>query len=162
MDDIPILLHWDEQPHVIAASPNEEYDWEEDLQEKPWRDTVIAELDGRPIGIIQIIDPALEETHYWGDCPENLRAMDIWIGEASDLGKGYGTVMMHLALERCFSDPKVTAVWIDPLETNEGAIRFYYRIGFKFLERRQFEEDICLILVLDRGIWDGIKGSLQH
>jgi hypothetical protein len=26
---------------------------------------LIAERDGRPLGIIQIIDPAAEETHYW-------------------------------------------------------------------------------------------------
>ena len=54
---------------------------------------------------IQIIDPALEESHYWGDVPENLRAIDIWIGEETDLGKGYGTQMMQLALARCFGVP---------------------------------------------------------
>ena len=94
-----------------------------------------------PIGCVQIIDPAREETHYWGDVPDNLRAIDIWIGEVSDTGKGYGTEMMRLALERCFADPAVTAVLIDPLASNTAAHRFYERLGFEFLERRRFGED---------------------
>ena len=65
---------------------------------------MIAELDGRPIGFVQIIDPAREESHYWGDAPGGLRAIDIWVGEADDLGKGYGTEIMKLALVRCFTD----------------------------------------------------------
>jgi aminoglycoside 6'-N-acetyltransferase len=58
------------------------------------------------------------------DVPANLRAIDIRIGEARDLGKGYGTVMMRLALGRCFADPAVTAVLIDPLKTNRRAHPF--------------------------------------
>jgi len=48
----------------------------------------IAVLDGRPIGAMQIIDPFTEQTHYWGEIEPNLRAIDIWIGAAEDLGKG--------------------------------------------------------------------------
>ncbi len=61
----------------------------------------MAEVDGRPIGFVQVIDPAREESHYWGDVPVDLRAIDIWIGEEADLGKGCGTQMMQLALARC-------------------------------------------------------------
>lgn len=57
-----------------------------------------------PIGFIQIIDPAREDSHYWGDCPTGLRAIDIWIGEEAYLGQGFGTDMMRLAIDRCFAD----------------------------------------------------------
>lgn len=80
-----------------------------------WREQLIAEVDGRPIGFLQIIDPEGEESHYWGDVPVNLRAIDIWIGSEADLDKGYGTTMMSLALARCFADPLVSAVLMDPL-----------------------------------------------
>jgi hypothetical protein len=87
--DLDLLRHWDEQPHVIASDPNDDWHWEEELDRTPdWRKQLVAEIDGRPIGFIQIIDPAREESHYWGDIAENLRAIDIWIGEATDLGKG--------------------------------------------------------------------------
>lgn len=156
VEDAPLLRHWDEQPHVIDSDPNDEWGWEEELgREVDWREQLLAELDGRPIGFLQIIDPAREETRYWGeDCPEHLRALDIWIGEEQDLGKGYGTRMMELAIERCFADPRVTAILIDPLVSNVRAIRFYQRLGFRFVENRRFGEDDCAVHQLDRADWE--------
>ncbi len=150
--DLPLLRHWDEQPHVIESDPNDDWEWETELLRNPdWREQLIAELEGRPIGFIQIIDPKLEESHYWGeDVPENLRAIDIWIGEEADTNKGYGTRMMRLALERCFANPNVTAVLIDPLASNTAAHRFYERLGFQFAERRTFGEDDTFVYRLDR------------
>lgn len=128
--DLATLLHWDEQPHVIAAAPNDDWDWESELGYRPdWREHLIAERSGEPIGFVQIIDPAREESRYWGDVPDGLRALDLWIGEARDLGKGYGTAMMRLALTRCFDPPDVTAVLVDPLAANTRAHRFYERLG---------------------------------
>ncbi len=153
--DEELLCYWDRQPHVIEArnsNPNEDdWNWAEELRRSPeWRELLIAEIDTRPIGFMQIIDPAREETHYWGDCEPNLRAIDIWIGEKLDVGKGYGTVMMRLAIERCFAKPDVKAIIIDPLETNTNAIRFYERLGFRLVEKRLFDEDACLVYRLDR------------
>jgi aminoglycoside 6'-N-acetyltransferase len=149
--DLPLLLHWDQQPHVMASDPNDDWEWETELaRTPPWRRQLIAESAGRPIGFIQIIDPALEESHSWGDVPPGLRAIDIWIGEPSDLGRGHGTRMMHLALARCFADPSVTAVIIDPLRSNRRAHRFYRRLGFREVERRRFGDDDCLVMRLER------------
>src|SRR5690554_1863255 len=153
--DLELLRRWDDQPHVIDADPNDDWEWEREFaRTPPWREQLVAEVDGRPIGFLQIIDPAAEETHYWGDCPPNLRALDIWIGEASDLGKGFGTRMMELALERCFGVPEVDGVLVDPLFDNAGARRFYERCGFRFVERRQFGADDCAVYRLDRAAWE--------
>lgn len=149
--DLPLLQRWDEEPHVVASDPNDDWHWEIELLKFPaWREQLVAEADGVPIGFVQIIDPALEESHYWGDAPPNLRAIDIWIGEESYLGKGYGTQMMKQALARCFADPKVEAVIIDPLASNTRAVKFYVRLGFVPVERRQFGEDDCLVMRLER------------
>jgi aminoglycoside 6'-N-acetyltransferase len=149
--DAPVLRHWDEQPHVVAADPNDEWGWEVELAYEPdWREQLLAEEDGRPLGFLQIIDPAREETRYWGHVPPGLRAIDIWIGEEVDLGRGYGTQMMRLALARCFADASVTAVLVDPLESNVRAHRFYERLGFRFVERRRFGEDDCYEYRLER------------
>jgi aminoglycoside 6'-N-acetyltransferase len=151
LQDLGLLNHWDEQPHTVASDPNDDWGWETELtRQPPWREQLIAELDGRPIGFVQIIDPAEEDSHYWGDSEPNLRAIDIWIGEATDLGRGYGTVMMKLALERCFRDPAITAVLIDPLASNHRAHRFYERLGFQFVEQRFFDEDDCFVYQLTR------------
>lgn len=153
--DLALLQHWDEQPHVLVSDPNDDWAWELELTRSPdWREQLIAELDGRPIGFVQLIDPAREDSHYWDDVPEGLRALDIWIGEESDLGKGYGTKIMELALARCFSDESVTAVLIDPLATNTLAHRFYERLGFGFVERRHFGDDNCFVYSLNRTTWN--------
>ena len=154
--DLELLRRWDEKPHVIAAGVDgEEWNWADELGRTPeWREQLIAELDGRPVGYLQIIDPALEEDHYWGrDCPPNLRAVDIWIGEERDLGRGHGSRMMWLALEKCFAAPHVEAVLADPLRSNARARRFYERMGFRFVEDRDFGGDQCAVYRLDRAAW---------
>ena len=152
--DLDLLRHWDEQPHAIASDPNDDWQWEIELDRTPdWREQLIAEIDGRAIGFIQIIDPAREDSHYWGVVAENLRAIDIWIGAETDLGKGYGTQMMQLALTRCFSDPSVTAVLVDPLVSNTRVHSFYERLGFQCVERRQFGDDDCFVYRLNREDW---------
>ena len=152
--DLDLLQRWSEQPHVVACDPNDDWQWSSELGRTPdWREQLIAEIGGRPVAFVQIIDPAREESHYWGDAPTDLRAIDIWIGEASDLGHGYGTRIMHRALARCFATPEVTAVWIDPLVSNVRARRFYERLGFRELERRRFGLDDCMVYQLTRADW---------
>jgi aminoglycoside 6'-N-acetyltransferase len=150
--DLSLLRYWDTKNHVVAATGDDgAFDWENELPRHPeWRELLIAEIDGRALGMIQIIDPATEETHYWGDVEENLRAIDIWIGEEGDLGKGYGTQMMQLALERCFANVMVQAVLVDPLASNRRAHRFYERLGFRPVERRMFGNDDCIVYRLER------------
>ncbi len=151
------MRKWDQNQHVIDSDPNDDWNWEYELTRTPtWREQLVAEIDGRPIGVIQIIDPALEESKYWGDCEKNLRAIDVWIGEKSDLGRGLGTEMMRLAINRCFDDPEVKAVIIDPLYENRSARRFYEKLGFIFLERRRFGHDDCAVYRLDRTNWKHI------
>lgn len=152
--DLELLRHWDEQPHIINSDPNDDWGWEVELgRNLDSREQLIAEIKGRPIGFIEIIDPARDDEHYWGEIASNLRAIDIWIGEETDLGKGYGTQMMQLAITRCFVDPSVTAILVDPLESNHRAHRFYERFGFVFLEPRRFGADDCFVYRLNRSDW---------
>lgn len=154
LNDKKSLQHWGQQPHVIAAAPNDEIHWGYELSiDPPWRELLIAELEDQPIGFIQIIDPKEEATHYWGDVEANLRAIDIWIGEKENLGKGYGTAMMRLAIQRCFENRDVKGILVDPLENNTKAHRFYEKLGFQFIERRRFGEDDCRVYKLSRTAW---------
>lgn len=161
--DADLLAGWDREPHVIACSTDDPdadiafggIDWPEELADQSdisfYR---IAEVDGRPIGVMQVIDPHLEPTHYWGDIEPGLRAMDIWIGPPDALNKGYGTEMMSLAIDQAFADPAVSAIVIDPLNSNADAHRFYQRLGFKPVGRRMFDEDDCLVHRLERADWE--------
>jgi len=163
LDDAALLAEWDREPHVIACSTD---DPQADVAFGgiPWREELadpselsfyrIAEVEGRPIGVMQVIDPHLEPTHYWGEIEPNLRAIDVWIGPKDALNRGYGTQMMTLAIDDCFSAPGVTAIVIDPLNSNTAAHRFYQRLGFRVVGRRMFDSDDCLVHRLERATWE--------
>lgn len=149
--DVPLLRRWDEQPHVVASDPNDDWQWQTALAQSPaWRESFIAEVDARPIGFLEIIAPAREDTRYWGDIAPGHRAIDIWIGEPDALNRGYGTQMMRLAIARCFVDPSVHTILVDPLRDNIRARRFYERFGFTFVEHRRFGRDDCAVYHLRR------------
>lgn len=158
--DATLLCGWDEKPHVMAATSNDgsksfDANWDEELLPRfDGTSFFIAEVDKTPIGAMQIINPATEETHYWGAVASNLRAIDIWIGEESYIGHGYGTQMMHFAINYCFANSDVRAILIDPLANNLRSHKFYQRLGFVFLERRQFDKDSdCYVFKLIRDDW---------
>lgn len=159
------LYEWDKKPHVQAAVSNNgtssfDADWEEELADRDdGTEFFIAELltAERPtaIGAMQIIDPATEQSQYWGATAPNQRAIDIWIGEEAYLGKGYGTRMMTYAINRCFEPMEVHTILIDPLSNNTRAHDFYKSFGFEFVERRVFDEESdCFVFKLMRDVWE--------
>ena len=61
--------------------------------------------------------------------------------------------MMTLTIDRCFSEELVKAILIDPLASNTRTHRFYERLGFRFVEERQFEEQLGDVYELEREDW---------
>ncbi|MBU1345981.1 MAG: acetyltransferase [Alphaproteobacteria bacterium] len=162
-DDARLLAAWDREPHVIACSsddPDAEVafdgvEWADELSNSAYElDYRIAEVDGRPVGVLAICDPHTEPSHYWGEIEPNLRAIDIWIGPAEWLNRGVGTRMMTETIEACFADPTITGIVIDPLNSNTAAHRFYQRLGFVAEGRRMFDRDDCLVHRLTRAVWE--------
>jgi aminoglycoside 6'-N-acetyltransferase len=166
-DDIVTLERWDRDPDVIRATTDEAaerafggLDWAEELAaSSDLSYYLIAELDGRPIAALQICDPHREPTHYWGEIEPDLRAIDIWIGSPADRGRGHGAEIMRQAHDRCFADPNVRAIVIDPLASNTRAIAFYRRLGYRDVERRRFGDDDTLVMRLDRPIPPGTAAA---
>lgn len=170
--DVPLLAEWSLRPHVIRATteaPNATEAWEgaDWAEEVAMRDQVgadvheilIAELDGRPIGMVAVQDAHREPTHYWGDVGPGVRALDIWIGEPELLGQGHGTEMMRQAIDRLFADPAAEEIVIDPLASNTDAHRFYRRLGFVDVGERQFDDSRCLVMRLERSQWVGSSNA---
>lgn len=164
LGDVPLLEAWDQDPAVIASTTDDPAAekafpgayWPDEIRSQDaYSSYLIAEIDDRPIGAMQIIDPHMEKTHYWGEVESNLRALDIWIGVPEARGKGFGEHMMRAAITGCFNDPAVTAILIDPLNSNTRAHKFYQRIGFKPTHRQTFNEgeDDCLVHKLTRADW---------
>ncbi len=152
--DIPLLQQWDRDPDVSASGgDDDEFDWEYEVpRDVSWRELLIAEADGEPVGFMQLIDAAEEETHYWGDIEPGPWAIDIWIGAPQHRGQGIGAEMMRQALDRCFARPGVDHVLIDPLRRNERAIRFYERMRFTHTGVQWFDDDECAVMRFDRPV----------
>jgi aminoglycoside 6'-N-acetyltransferase len=150
IDDLGLLARWDSDPDVAAALGGRSadwYDWPAELARVvPWRELLIAEEDGRPIGFVQLIDAGEEESKYWGDVDPGTWALDIWIGSPEDRGRGLGTQLMRAALARIFENDGAEAVMIDPKVTNGRAIEFYRRLGFEPVGGRDFDGDECLVM----------------
>jgi aminoglycoside 6'-N-acetyltransferase len=162
-DDFEILQVWDREPHVIATKGSDDWQWEKELARSPdWREQLIAEVGGRPVGFVQIIDPSREESQYWGCIDGGYRAIDLWIGEPDALDRGYGTQIMKQAIARCFADPSVTTILIDPLESNTRSHRFYERLGFEYVAGRCFGDDRCVVYRLRRAPAKNPAGSVRQ
>lgn len=152
--DVPILQRWDEAEHVRAVSGDDEpWDWPHEI-DTPWQEVWICQVDGRPIGVVILLDAAGEPSNYWADASGPVSpgtfAIDIWIGEPEAIGRGYGTAMMKHAIQRAFDAHLAHTILIDPLETNTRAIGFYRRLGFTEVGPRRFGHDDCLVLELRR------------
>lgn len=150
--DVQTLEYWDTLPHVAAAGGEDDaFDWPAEIaRNAPWQEILIAEANGRPAGVLQIIDPAREITGYWGETGPGFRAIDIWIFPPELLGQGISAKMMLLALTRCFAAPETHTVLVDPLASNLPAHRFYERLRFVCEGARQFGADACLVYALSR------------
>jgi aminoglycoside 6'-N-acetyltransferase len=150
LDDVRLLVAWDEDADVAAALGGrgaDWYDWRAELErDVPWRELLIVEEDGRPIGFMQLTDAGEEESHYWGDVDPGTWAFDIWIGSPADRGRGLGTQAMQAALRRVIEDHGAGMVVIDPQVTNHRAIEFYRRLGFEPVAVRDFHGDTCLVM----------------
>lgn len=147
----PLLLKWLETPHVKAW-------WDQDVHwtlaliedkygkyvkgfkrltlpteviEKPMHAFIMC-VDGVEVGYIQYYnayDFPREQGYELKGLPSSLASIDVFIGEESYIGKGYGLLLMEAFLnEHVFKF--FNAVFVDPETANLQAIRAYEKVGF--------------------------------
>lgn len=155
IDDVELLVRWDDDPDVATALGGrgaDWYDWPAELaRDVAWRDLLIVVDDGRPIGFVQLTDASEEPSHAWGHVEPGTWTIDIWIGSPGDRGRGAGAQAMRAAVRRNFDHHGAHTVLIDPRVDNRRAIAFYERLGFESVEVRDFDGDPCLVMRLRRG-----------
>lgn len=146
MGDVPLLETWDADPAVAAAGgEDDDADWREEIAAS-WQEVWIAEEDGRPVGVLVLLDVHADPARYWGDAAPGVSAIDIWIGHDDDRCRGLGRRMMVWALERAHDQWQSPIVLIDPLAENQRAIAFYRSCGFTDVGPRVFGRDRCWVL----------------
>jgi RimJ/RimL family protein N-acetyltransferase len=93
-------------------------------------------LRGEPIGYLQWYLLKDEPGYILdGEDPTDAAALDLFLGEESAIGRGYGTILLRKALrELIFADPAVRRCYIDPVPDNTRAIRVYEKVGFRYIK----------------------------
>jgi aminoglycoside 6'-N-acetyltransferase len=127
----PMLLRWLSSPHVHEwwGDPEEELRLiyaVEDGEHLPF----IACINGDAIAYIQCWWPASHPDVSWvKDMGVSERGIDISIGDASNLGKGLGTLIVKHFAAKLFAEG-ATRLVIDPDKRNARAIAAYMKAGF--------------------------------
>ncbi|MDQ3931646.1 MAG: acetyltransferase [Actinomycetota bacterium] len=146
-DDYRLMVSWRNQPHVRhwwdpdlppldLSAAREEYR-PDTLPDAP-STACFIERDGMPVGFIQFYrwssyaDEAREvgipfDPHTWG--------MDIFVGEASETGRGLGPKALDLLCRHLHTAHGASAVALTVDLNNDVAIRSYRKAGFESIER---------------------------
>jgi RimJ/RimL family protein N-acetyltransferase len=145
--DFPLLQRWLSEPHVDAwwhealdlAGLEHKYGPRIDGREPTH--VFIIEQESRPIGWIQ--------WYRWSDYPKhaaqlktepNAAGIDLTIGEASELGKGFGpSAIREFILEVASAEPGIAAIVTDPEERNSRSCRAFEKAGFIALRTVELE-----------------------
>jgi RimJ/RimL family protein N-acetyltransferase len=135
--DLRMVHAWLQRPHVAEwwHEPTSLAELERDylpgtMSESSTR-AYIALLGDEPIGFIQSYVPMGSGEGWWEhEADPGTRGIDQFLANAEELGRGLGSAMVSVFVERLFQDPKVTKVQTDPSPKNERAIRCYQRAGF--------------------------------
>ena len=139
-EDLPPMHAWINTPHVA--------EWWDPMPtlddvackyvgriagQEPTRSFVI-ECDERPIGYIQTYRIAdYPEYAKQLDVRENAAGVDLFIGDATRVGRGTGTRVLSKFLRTVvFADETVDECILGPEERNQRAIRCYTKVGFRY------------------------------
>lgn len=129
MDDLPMLLEWQAQPHVREWWDSDEpYDDEEinDPRVSRW----IVLVDGRPFAFMQDYSVHGWEDHHFAQLPKGARGIDQYIGDPKMIGVGHGTAFIGERM-RILYDGGAPVIATDPHPDNERAIAVYRKLGFE-------------------------------
>jgi len=161
--DIPLVLDWLRQPHVMRWWP-----WDGRMEAEltrglaaPWMRYCLLTLDGEPFGFLQVYDiwrehacaadyeDAAAEGPY-DDQPAGTLGIDQFIGPADLLGRGHGSAAIRKVVDHLLAEgaPRVVT---DPDPANQRAVRAYEKAGFRRLDVRDSPEGPVLLMVRDPG-----------
>ncbi len=139
--DLPRLLAWHRQPHVLRwwpDAPTRDELAEDWLAAPPAAQAPFASrghiacLDGRPLGFVQAYHVmSSAEDGWWPDERDpGAWGVDFFIGEPSAIGCGLGRTMLRAFTEALLAEPGVRVVQSDPAPDNLRSVRALLAAGF--------------------------------
>jgi aminoglycoside 6'-N-acetyltransferase len=160
--DLARVRRWLDQPHVAQWWPDREKQAQsiaEHLSEPSMR-CLILRIASRDVGYLQVYDPHHEPciapdgakiSHPYRDQPPGTRGIDLFIGEATCLGRGHGPRLLARVLRDLFA-AGASCVLTDPDPANTNSIAAFRKAGFRALGERDTPWGHVLLLRCDRPI----------
>jgi aminoglycoside 6'-N-acetyltransferase len=143
-----LLLRWLSSDHARQwwGNPVEElaliYDG------KGEHDPFIAMVGGVPIAYVQSWRPSQHPDLPWQHgMTDTTRGIDITIGEAHNLGKGLGSLIVKHFASRLFAEG-ATRLIIDPDISNDRAVAAYMKAGFTPYDTHVTDDGTDLLMEL--------------
>ena len=128
----PLLAEWLARPHVARWHP-EPKAWVEAALNPP-RDgaQALIVLGARPIGYLRWRKVSRETLDTLGllEIPAGGVDIDILIGEADCIGRGYGPCALGSLVDALRRDPSIPSIGLSPSTDNVAAQRAYAKAGF--------------------------------
>jgi aminoglycoside 6'-N-acetyltransferase len=146
--DLPLVLHWLKQPHVVQwwGDTHEQLELVSgDLEVEAMEQYIVA-TDSRPFGYIQCYNLQAWPDHGFGEHPRGTRAIDQFIGEPEMIDRGQGSGFIRAFIERLLAAgaPRVVT---DPDPANARAVRAYEKAGFEKVGLVDTPEGTALLMV---------------
>lgn len=135
MNDLPMLLAWQEQPHVRKWWDSDEPYDQEGISD-PRVSRYIVSVEGRPFAFMQDYSVHGWEDHHFAQLPKGARGIDQFIGDPKMIGVGHGTAFIGARMGVLF-DGGAPVIATDPHPDNERAIAVYKKLGFEPAGRPQ-------------------------
>lgn len=151
--DLPLLARWLRDPQVARwwNHENTEEAVERDFGasvrgEEPGEDLVVS-LDGHPVGLVQrsLIGDYPDELAEFlevAEVPDGAVELDYLIGDAARRGRGLGSRIIAMALDRTWLDyPTAPAVMVAVVAANNASWRALEKAGLQRISEGQMEPD---------------------
>lgn len=138
-EDMPIFYKWVKTPHVAKWWQAGTYeDFVENYNPKSKNQNYvfpfIIYINEKTIGYIQYYLADKVDDGWWMKYqgqPAGTVGMDIIIGDSNYIGKGFGTMLVKIFIEKIFKETNASKIIIDPDKENFAAIHCYEKAGFK-------------------------------
>jgi UDP-4-amino-4,6-dideoxy-N-acetyl-beta-L-altrosamine N-acetyltransferase len=115
----PEVARWMYSDHLIA--PQEHARWFAAALADPRRRYWVIEADGRPVGLANLYDIALEHRRC---------AWAYYLADPSTRGQGIGAYVEFWVLDHVFSDLGLNKLWCEVLVGNEPVWKLHEGFGF--------------------------------
>ena len=148
---VRLLSEWLSRSHVARWHPDPGARVEWALNPPPGGAHALIVLAERPIGHLrwQKVDRETLDALGLSEIPEGSVDVDILIGEADCLGRGYGPTALALLVETLRRDATVPLVGLSPSIDNASAQRAYEKAGFcKICEYEALGFGRCALMIM--------------